>query len=1171
VSTPPPATLFVGTVVHVRHPRRETGLFGWHVIAVELDGVTSGLGSPRSPMTWAGEMPPVKVGTRLQATGTVETSAKWGEQLKVTSAGPVVEQTTAGIEAYLASGAVPGIGPALAKKIVAKFAEQTLTILDHAPERLAEVKGIKPGSPKLAKAIAGWIEGRSKFVAMQWFAGHGVSQSLAKRIVDEYGPRAISIVEGNPYQLAADVDGIGFERADDIARKLGMTEDAPERAVAALLQALADAAGKGHCFLPEAEMVATAAELIERPESALRDVLARLTDGSAAETIPGRIGGNLVSLGRLADAERRVAKRVLQLLEARPGTAKLAGLTKAAAEKAVEAFQAKSGMTLAPVQRDAVLLAATSPMMVITGGPGCGKTTILRAVLAFLKGEGCSVLLMSPTGKAAQRMAEVTGHPAKTIHSTLGAKPNSRRFFHDLQNPLDADVVVVDEASMLCVPMASAVVEAVALGRRLILVGDVDQLPSVAPGAVLHDLIVSGVVPTVRLTQVYRQAEGSSILTAAHAINAGQMPTGDDGPDGEFYLLPKPGAPFEQSDAADLVVKLVTEAIPRRRGIPFTEILVLTPQHKGDAGTIALNERLRAVLNPADPAKKELQRGDRSFREGDRVMQRKNDSKREVYNGDVGTIAVIRDPTEGDPSVMVVFFEGRQVAYTSKEVSHLQLAYAISIHKCVHPDTLVETTEGLVRIADIAPTGMVATPEGPRKYRAKVTLPEGDLLRIDTDDGYQLTVTPEHGVDVWREGSYRRIEARDIRPRDMLRLKLGATVEPTRVACLPPAPKAGVRARLYTFPATVSADVAEFLGLMVADGTVYRAGIRLVKRHADVVARFADLCRSLFGATPKAVTVLGTGGAEVNSTQIAAWCLSVGGLAPRQKAIPSCILRSPSAVQAAFLRGLFEDGSVHLRRKSSDEEETEKLDHIEWSTCYPRMAHEVRVMLLRLGIIAGTTADAHVTRLEIYGCHAKAFGERVGFVSALKNERARAPVGSETRYRIPLSIDEMDDLYRHDPAMRSHTVTNAARATAGTQVDRAISRHLAKQLIGAGIKSPTIGVIRERLGFHHVWVSSVSTERGPSVCVEVPDGHRFLQDGFCGWNSQGSESKAVIVVMHRAHYTMLSRPLLYTACTRGKKLVMLISDPRTIRTALSETRRERRNTLLAERLRGEVT
>ena len=682
---PPPAAVvdgppetFEGILERVMWPREDPPGIAFRVMRVAP--LYKG-----DPTKWIGEVAPVRRDVSYQATGVLERDKRDPSEiiLRVTSLAPVVAKTTEAIEAYLASGAIPGIREVLAKKIIAKFGIETLDILDLAPWRLAEVSGIRAGSDKLKKIQASWITQRSTAANLMWLAQHGVTTNQAKKILERYGASTVAKITEDPYRLSYDVDGIGFVKADVIARSVGIAEDDPRRARAAVLHIVNTSSnGEGHCYMERRALHAEAAELVAAPAELIDEAIDKLLEQHDVIAVDLPDGSGVAIFSRMiARAEAALARRVRALLGA--GLLATSGgvMPPEKAEAAIKTFEAERGMTLAPAQREGVMLASTSPILVITGGPGTGKSALQAALLVLFK--GLTLTLCSPTGKAAQRMTEVTGHPAGTIHSTLGWNTKDQCFEYDSMTPLPAGVVIVDEFSMADVSIANDLFDAVKLGHRLIIIGDVDQLPSVGPGAVLRDLIASGVIPTVRLSQVFRQAEGSRIISAAHDINAGVYPRSDVDATGEFFMLPrheKGVPPIDQDGAAKMVEKLVCERIPDRWKYDALkgEILVLTPMHKGPAGTVALNERLRARLNPPGPP--ELERGDRIYRVGDRVLNKKNSVMRNVFNGDTGIVTEIRKATEDDPTVLVALFDTRVVKYEPKHLAFLHLAYAISIH-----------------------------------------------------------------------------------------------------------------------------------------------------------------------------------------------------------------------------------------------------------------------------------------------------------------------------------------------------------------------------------------------------------------------------------------------------------------------------------------------------------
>ncbi|WP_394835105.1 ATP-dependent RecD-like DNA helicase [Pendulispora rubella] len=633
---------------------------GFRVVKLAREGA--------EPLTVVGTFPQVTPGTRVRVRGRFERDRKHGEQLRALSVTELLPTTLVGVERYLGSGLIKGIGEGYAKKIVAHFGMDTLRVLDEEPDRLAEVDGL--GKKRSQTVATAWREQRAVRDVMVFLQAHGASGALAGRIYKRYGADAVRIVSTEPYRLAMDVWGIGFKTADRIAQELGVGSNSPARMQAGLLQTLNDALEAGHTCVTVDEAVGRAMQLLGfDPDDAsmaehVREALRALVRGryAVAELADGE---PLVFLTKMHAAEVRVARRLLELTRANAR-----GLGGAA--QAMTEFERAADVELAPEQRDAVSRAAENPVLVVTGGPGVGKTTIVRAILSVLDREKLDVHLCAPTGRAAKRLAESTGQRASTVHRLLEFEPKRGEFKRNRATPLECDALVVDEASMIDLPMADAITQALADGTRLILVGDVDQLPSVGPGAVLRDVIASGAVPCVRLTQIFRQAEQSLIVQSAHRINMGEPPVASNRPDADFFLVERSSA----EAARDTIVKLLTEHIPRRFGMdPRHDVQVLTPMHRGPAGTIVLNEALQAALNPSGP---QLTRGARTYRLHDKVMQLRNDYDREVYNGDVGIVIEVNAEQE---TLTVRYDEERKVVYEAGDLDELALAYAVSIHK----------------------------------------------------------------------------------------------------------------------------------------------------------------------------------------------------------------------------------------------------------------------------------------------------------------------------------------------------------------------------------------------------------------------------------------------------------------------------------------------------------
>ncbi len=613
-----------------------------------------------APVTVVGAMPGLHPGQALRLTGEWTRHARFGEQFRVSTWETLTPATRVGIERYLGSGLIKGIGPVIARRMVERFGEETLRIIEQEPKRLREVSGVGPD--RVARIRVAWDEQREVREVMLFLQGHGVSAAYAGKIFKTYGSGAVAAVQANPYRLARDIYGIGFKTADGIASRLGLLPDAPVRLEAGLLHVLGALTDDGHCCYPRDGLLKAAGDVLQIAPGSLEVPLTRLADRGEVVVEAGD-DGPVVFPQELHEAEVAMARRLGAFLKApRFGVA-------LDAARALAWVEGQTGLALAPRQREALAAALEGKAVVITGGPGTGKTTILRCLLTILERKGLRTLLTAPTGRAAKRMTEATGRPAQTLHRLLEFSPREGVFRRSAARPLAAEAVIVDEVSMADLPLMHRLVEALPPVALLVLVGDADQLPSVGPGAVLTDCIASGVLPVVRLEEVFRQAEQSLIVQNAHRVNRGEMPLLTEG--GDFQFLEE-----EDPDRlAALLVETVAKVLPARHGLhPVEEIQVLSPMHKGTLGVAALNQALQAALNPSGLA---LSRGERVLRVGDRVMQRRNNYDREVFNGDIGRVVRV-DPEEGRLSVR---FDDREVPYEAADLDELTLAYAVSIHK----------------------------------------------------------------------------------------------------------------------------------------------------------------------------------------------------------------------------------------------------------------------------------------------------------------------------------------------------------------------------------------------------------------------------------------------------------------------------------------------------------
>lgn len=615
-------------------------------------------------VTVVGYMASPQIGMLVRVAGRWVNNPRFGRQIQMETFESVLPATEEGIRFYLSSGLIKGIGKRIAERIVKAFGADTLRIFDEEPERLLSIQGISP--KKLARIRECWQEHQGIRELVQFLQPHGVGVAFAVRIYRQYGARALAIVRENPYRLAMDVQGIGFVTADALAVKLGFAKDHPLRAQAGMLYMLLKQVEDGHVYVPRAALVELAgAQLDIAPDLAQQAVEQLvLEERVVLEDLDGEEG---VYLSRFHHYESKIAFYLQRILRS-PKSVRFSN-----PDAAVERVVSGLGITLAEEQVKAVRTAATAKMMVLTGGPGTGKTTILNAIIQVFAENRAKILLAAPTGRAAKRMSEASGREARTIHRLLEYSPKEDGFARNEDNPLACGLLVVDEASMMDTMLAYHLLKAAPLGATVIFVGDTHQLPSVGPGNVLGDLIASGAMPVVELVEVFRQAAESEIICNAHRINRGEIPNLVSSRDrlSDFYFMRQD----DPDKVVEIIVDLVKNHIPRRFHLdPVDDVQVLTPMHKGAVGAANLNARLQNALNPGGES---LQRGERSFRLGDKVMQIRNNYEKDVYNGDIGRIAFV-DSKEKN---LTVRFDERRVTYDWDDLDEIVPAYAISIHK----------------------------------------------------------------------------------------------------------------------------------------------------------------------------------------------------------------------------------------------------------------------------------------------------------------------------------------------------------------------------------------------------------------------------------------------------------------------------------------------------------
>ena len=655
-TAPNPEDGLAGLIERVTFHNEETG---FAVLRVKVKG-------RRELATVVGSLATVSAGEWITAQGRWVRDSEHGLQLNATFLECTPPTSREGIEKYLGSGMIKGIGPVYAKKMVEKFGEEVLTVIEKSSAQLEEISGIGPERRRRIKEA--WKEQRAIREIMVFLHSNGVSTSRAVRIFKTYGEQAIETVRANPYTLAKDISGIGFKTADQIAEKIGIPKDSIIRARAGISHCLLEATNSGHCALPKEMLLDAAKGLLLVDEALIREALDRLLVNR--ELVEEQIGEHaLVFLPALRATEIGIAAKIHAMCSM-PSTHPAIDIG-----KAIEWCEKKTGTELAASQKEAIKKACESRVLIITGGPGVGKTTLINSLLLIFRAKKIKCLLCAPTGRAAKRLGDATGLEAKTIHRLLEFQPSSGGFTRNEERPLGCDLLVVDETSMVDVQLMHKLLKAVPANAHLILVGDVDQLPSVGPGMVLANLIESGVVPIVRLTEIFRQAAKSHIITNAHRINEGKMPEfGDKTQESDFYFVEREEPEAIQST----LIRLIKERIPAKWGFdPIGDVQVLCPMNRGSLGAREMNLQLQNALNPQRPDEPRVERFGWQFRIRDKVIQTENNYDKEVFNGDIGRIKAI-NPDEREVAIQ---FESREVIYDFGELDEVSLAYAISIHK----------------------------------------------------------------------------------------------------------------------------------------------------------------------------------------------------------------------------------------------------------------------------------------------------------------------------------------------------------------------------------------------------------------------------------------------------------------------------------------------------------
>jgi len=1073
--------------------------------------------------------------------GEWEKSPKYGSTFVVLKAGPVRDSLDSRVE--WVRNSCPSIGRINARKIAIHF-ENSGVDLQTGMEDLSALESLTYlPTGKALQIFQEWRSRNSYADAADYLTGLGLPSGSVKSVYEALGEDTVQTVNDNPYALAL-ADGVTFPQADQIALNSGFTKDSQMR-IASILEYMLDVAARrnGHLYLDKDSLLKALERLPKREKVKgfgrslkLIDIADALDDRVAKGRVV--VDGDKVYLKQSFDVEHGSA----QLLQEFSGTVDL----DIDMDEFLAEYERIYGISFSDQQAEAVRALNDTKVLLLTGLPGTGKSTVTKALVRLFEKADKTYTLMAPTGIAAKRLSTVVGSQAGTIHRTLGFSGDSWSF--NERNKFMTDVVIVDEVSMVDQTLLYRLLSALNPSTTLVFVGDNAQLPSVGAGNVLHEMIASQAIRRVHLTEIFRQHGASDIVLNAHRINSGDDlllgdPT-DKNTDFRFIHLTDP------DEIMAGVLHVVKNLYASSADVSYQ---VISPTYKGPLGVDRFNDEIKELLNPKT-RQQEVTLRRRSFREDDRLMIVKNNYNFEIYNGEIGKLHQIK---RKEKLLRIKIFDepdDRMLELPFASAASLTtLAYALTVHRCCHPDTLVETSEGLLRIKDVVGEGSVSTSRGVRPYLNKVHNNAAPAIEIVTEDGYSLTVTPDHEVIVWTGSGYERVQAQDLTSEHFVALKLGVGIDPKAFARTPAPPVRVGKAHVYSLPEEVDEDLAEFLGLMIADGTVTSKSFSLTKRHPEVVSRFCELTQKLFDKSPSIYSRPSFQTATVSSVYLSKWLTTIGGLNSKQKAIPECILRSPSFIQAKFLRGLFEDGSIHLQNRKG----VSYLDHIELTSSSKDLLKTVQVMLLRFGVISNlsmvnnSTFNVMQARLWIYGENALTFGRHIGFISPSKSARFSFPVGRSTKYKVPVSRHEVCTKIGRSNLKLSHYQNARERGY--------MSRHT--------VSLYDFDFLKERSTYHHSRVKTLNPTECETYCFEVPDGNEFFQNGMRSGNCQGQEFDYVILPFHSMFSIQLQRNLLYTAVTRAKKKVFIFGEYKALLRAINNDSVAQRNTDFSRRLR----
>lgn len=1125
-------------------------------------------------VTMKGQMPPMTEGASVLATGTPEVNAQHGLQYKVIQIEETGFSSADSLIRYLSSPTFKGIGMKLAKNIVDMFGLETLDVLSTDPQRLAQVPGL---STKWSLVATQWHENRAVHKIVTTLMKIGLTMNAALKAHKHFGDDVLEALKGNPYRLT-EVSGIGFKIADTAALRGGFPRNSPYRAAAAALHYLEQQVRAGHCFMHRDDTVSAALALIEPSsltEDAVHTVLDQLRDSGKTTEF-----GDRVYLTGIYVSERAVARRLHEL------STDMAGVLvrdEADLDDLFSELGVHNEITLSDEQKKAVLMVlGRNRVSVITGGPGCGKSTLTRTICQALHHLNQHYELCSPTGRAAKRLSEVTGDNARTIHRLLKMTPDGA-FNYDADNTLHTDVVIVDEASMVDILLMRHLLMALPDKVRLIIIGDADQLPAVGPGDVLRDLIRSGAVPVTRLTQVYRQAQNSAIIQTAHKILRKETlnlpnPRQRNGTNCVLVSADNP------ERLMDHIITLVTESIPKM-GIRPEQIQVLSPQREYAVGVKMINKRLQAALNPEGPGKGETNSNNMILRAGDKVMQIRNDYKKGVFNGDIGKIyQVIKDDSR--TAIIVAYPDmAENVEYASHEFDDLDLAYATTVHKCIKSSERVHTVHrGLVPIAQVEPGDLIHTgTKESKRVVGKFYAGEKPVFTLKTRSGYRIDASAEHPVLI-RDASGHHFVAVGEMSQGM---QVCISRDVAGNAGLAPLPIAGLASHL-SLPEALGEDFAWALGATIGDGryTDRKDGtVDITSELPEVLASWREVMQSFglpvgqYRGEGRAATRL-----YVVSRQFREWLSAIGldHVAAADKSAPDVIFRAGPVERGAFLRGLFDtNGSASVS----------PANILRFVTASPRLASDVQRLLLSVGVVSCVCGSGRAFTVLVSGPSVAVYAERVGFTVGNKRGRLldildrQGGRGKAQGDVIPHGEGIVSDVkaalkthFGESGGGRGQETFTPYRVAVGTllrRLGKGLNRlsyanlEAFSALFGElGLKLPSSVMELQALNYFYDTLETVE-DTGKSCemyDIEVEGTHSFVSNGFVCHNSQGSEYPAVVLVVHSSHSHMMQPKIIYTGLTRAKDFCVIAGDEKGLMMAVHSKREVRRNTTLAELL-----